>query len=98
LPDQYISSVLIDPTAPQVLYVGGRAGIQKSTDAGQTWRAMNEGLETLNIRTIVMSPRDPQTLYAGTNGSGLYRSTDGAKTWMRLTLMAGSTGPAAPGQ
>ncbi|GIW55196.1 MAG: hypothetical protein KatS3mg082_1600 [Nitrospiraceae bacterium] len=42
---------------------------------------MNNGLETLNIRTIVMSPRDPSLLFAGTNGSGLYCSTDGGETW-----------------
>jgi photosystem II stability/assembly factor-like uncharacterized protein len=88
LSDQYISSLIIDPANPRTLYAGGRAGIQKSTDGGQTWQAMNEGLETLNIRTIVMSPLDPNLLYAGTNGSGLYRSADGARTWTRLRLTA----------
>lgn len=91
LSDQYISSLLIDPATPRVLYAGGRAGIQKSTDGGQTWQTMNDGLETLNIRTIVMSPLDPNLLYAGTNGSGLYRSTDGARTWTRLRLTAATT-------
>jgi photosystem II stability/assembly factor-like uncharacterized protein len=86
--DQYISSLVIDPTNPMTLYAGGRAGIQKSTDRGETWQAMNQGLETLNIRTIAMSPLDPQTLYAGTNGSGLYRSTDGARTWTKIPLTA----------
>jgi photosystem II stability/assembly factor-like uncharacterized protein len=85
--DQYISSLVIDQTNPSVLYAGGRAGIQKSQDGGQTWQAMNEGLETLNIRTIVASTHDPQMLYAGTNGSGLYRSTDGAKTWTSVKLV-----------
>jgi photosystem II stability/assembly factor-like uncharacterized protein len=47
---------------------------------------MNTGLETLNIRTIVLSPRDPNLLFVGTNGSGLYRSTDGGKTWIRVPL------------
>jgi photosystem II stability/assembly factor-like uncharacterized protein len=88
LSDQYISSLVIDPTNPMVLYVGGRAGIQKSEDGGQTWQVFNDGLETLNIRTIVMSQMNPNLLYAGTNGSGLYRSTDGARTWSRLRLVA----------
>jgi photosystem II stability/assembly factor-like uncharacterized protein len=87
LPDQFISSLLIHPTQHDILYVGGRAGVQKSTDGGRTWQAMNTGLATLNIRTLVMSPRDPQLLYVGTNGSGLYRSTDGAATWTRIPLV-----------
>ena len=41
-------------------------------------KSQNEGLTTTNIRTISLSPSDPpQLLYLGTNGSGLYRSTDG---------------------
>ena len=88
LSDQYISSLLIDPSDPRILYVGGRAGIQKSTDRGGMWQTMNEGLATLNIRTIVMSPLDPKLLYAGTNGSGLYRSADGGKTWTSLRITA----------
>jgi len=86
LADQYISSLVIDPSAPSVLYAGGRSGIHKSMDGGRTWQPMNEGLRTLNIRTIAMSPQDPRTLYAGTNGSGLYRSHDGAHTWTRIYL------------
>ena len=91
LPDQFISTLVIHPTQNQILYVGGRAGVQKSIDGGQTWQVMNNGLETLNIRTIVMSPLDPQTLYAGTNGSGLYRSTDGAQIWTRVQLATESS-------
>jgi hypothetical protein len=47
---------------------------------------MNTGLETFNIRSLAMSPLDPALLYAGTNGSGLYRSTDGATNWTRMPL------------
>ncbi|MDE3243453.1 MAG: hypothetical protein KGO52_12115 [Nitrospirota bacterium] len=95
LPDQYISSLVLDPSNPSVLYAGGRSGIHKSLDSGRTWQAMNEGLATLNVRTIVMSPQDPQTLYLGTNGSGLYRSRDGAKSWARVHLTDKSPTPPA---
>ncbi len=93
LPDQFISSLVIHPTQHTTLYIGGRAGVQKSMDGGQTWQAMNAGLATLNIRTLVMSPSEPQLLYAGTNGSGLYRSTDGAAAWTKVPLTAGAAPP-----
>jgi photosystem II stability/assembly factor-like uncharacterized protein len=86
MPDQFVSGLLVHPSQPNLLYVGGRAGILKTVDGGSTWQTKNQGLATLNIRTVVMSPRDPQLLYAGTNGSGLYRSTDGGETWAHLPL------------
>ncbi len=94
LSDQYISSLLVDPRDSQVLYAGGRAGVQKTHDGGQTWTTMNAGLATLNVRTLAMSPQDRHRLYLGTNGSGLYRSIDGGKTWASLPLMIP---PASPG-
>lgn len=94
LSDQYISSLLVDPTDPQVLYVGGRAGVEKSLDGGKTWTPVNEGLATLNVRTLALSPLDRHTLFLGTNGSGLYRSTDGAKSWVSLPLVLRPSGSA----
>lgn len=86
LPDQFVSWLAIDPTATNTLYVAGREGIAKSTDGGNTWRSMNKGLSTLNMRMITISSHDPRTLYAGTNGSGLYRSTDGGESWVAVPL------------
>ncbi len=86
LPDQFISALVIDPTDRRTLYVGGRAGVFKSLDGGARWDAINEGLKTLNIRSLAISPRDPQDLFAGTNGSGLYRSTNGGRTWIPVAL------------
>lgn len=91
LPDQFISSVVIHPIQSNILYIGGRAGVQKSADGGRSWQAMNKGLATLNIRTIAMSLRDPQLLFAGTNGSGLYRSTDGGEDWTAVPLHAAAS-------
>ncbi len=87
LPDQFISSLVLDPTNPQVLYAAGRAGIHKSLDGGTQWQAMNKRLDTLNVRTIVMNPLDTRILYTGTNGSGLYRSTDGGESWTPVPLV-----------
>lgn len=86
LPDQFVSWMAIDPSTPDTLYVVGREGVAKSTDGGASWARVNEGLATLNMRTITISPHDSNTLYAGTNGSGLYRSTNGGNTWMSIPL------------
>ncbi len=88
--DPYVSSIVVHPTQSNLLYIGGPGGVWKSTDAGRTFHTINKGLATLNIRTLAMSPRNPQELFAGTNGSGLYHSTDGGESWTPMPLKAGS--------
>ena len=90
LSDPFISSILLHPTDSAQLYVGGPKGVWKSSDGGKTWQAMNQGIATLNIRALAMDPKNPQRLYAGTNGSGLYRSTDAGATWTAVPLKAAS--------
>jgi photosystem II stability/assembly factor-like uncharacterized protein len=63
-------------------------GVYRSTDAGKTW--MNMGLkETHHIGRIVIHPKDPNIVYVAALGHlwgpnrerGLYKTTDGGKTW-----------------
>jgi photosystem II stability/assembly factor-like uncharacterized protein len=93
LPDPFVSSIVIHPTDSSLLYIGGPGGVWKSPDSGKTWQAMNRGLGTLNIRALAMAPNNSQTLYAGTNGSGLYRSTDAGATWASIPLKAAPAPP-----
>ncbi|KXK02044.1 hypothetical protein FBQ96_04135 [Nitrospirales bacterium NOB] len=88
LADQFVSTLILHPSIPGTMYVGGPAGVYETTDGGKTWHAQNEGLASLNVRTLAISPLDPHVLYAGTNGSGLYRSTDGGAHWVPVPLTA----------
>ncbi|MGH7256412.1 MAG: WD40/YVTN/BNR-like repeat-containing protein [Nitrospirales bacterium] len=84
LPDQMISAMLVDYSRPGHLYLATRKGVFVSDDRGRRWRPINEGLESLNIRSLAQSRIDPNLIYAGTNGSGLYRSTDAGQTWVSM--------------
>ena len=88
LPEPFVSSIVIHPADPSIIYIGGPGGVWKSTDSGKTWKAVNQGLTTLNIRALALAPQNAQTLYAGTNGSGLYRSSDAGTSWTSLPLKA----------
>ena len=96
LPDQMINVMALDPSSSGTLYVAGRQGLFKSTDGGVSWKAKNAGLASLNIRSLAISPNNPTTLYLGTNGSGLYRSRDGGKTWEPVPLTVTDSPGAKP--
>ena len=84
LHDQMIVAMVLDRARVGVLYLAGRDGIHRSEDGGMSWVPLNEGLATTNIRSLAQSPTDAKVFYAGTNGSGLYRSLDGGAHWDAL--------------
>ena len=61
-------------------------GIYKSTDGGDTWVQMNDGLEntTKNINAIVVDPHDADTAYATTLNEGVYKTVDGGEHWIGI--------------
>jgi len=74
-------------------------GVYKSTDAGKTWQYV--GLkETQHIGRIVVHPRNPDIVYVAALGRiwgpnkerGLYKSTDGGKTWSQSKYIDEKTG------
>ncbi len=84
LPDHMLIALVLDHANQNVIYVASRKGIHKSADGGATWEVKNDGFESTNMRSLVQSSIDPNTWYAGTNGSGLYRTNDGGDHWTAL--------------
>ena len=74
-------------------------GIYKSTDGGDTWT--NMGLEkTARIARIVIHPENDDIVYAAVLGHtygpqkerGIYRTTDGGKSWEQILFIDENTG------
>ena len=81
--------------------LNGGFGIYKSLDAGKTWKAM--GLEkTRHIHRVIIDPTNPDIVYAAAIGSpwgkhkerGVYKTTDGGKTWKQILYNNEKTGAA----
>jgi len=88
LPVDLVSSFTIDPSNPQVLYLGmSSSGPFKSTDGGAHWIPIQNGLSPINhFPSIIVDPSSPQTLYmttlgAPTSQSNIFKSNDGGATW-----------------
>jgi photosystem II stability/assembly factor-like uncharacterized protein/fibronectin type 3 domain-containing protein len=78
----------IDPTTPATIYAAGD-GVFRSDDAGVTWKPINAGLGTLDVRALSIDPASPLTLYAGTWGQGIYRTDDGGLHWSQMSVGLG---------
>ncbi len=85
------------PGDPTVYYFGGVAGgVWKTTDAGSTWQPLFDKQPISSIGSIAVAESDPNIIYVGTGeacirgnisfGDGVYKSTDGGKTWQNIGL------------
>lgn len=87
------------PHNDQVYYMGATGGgVWKTTDAGLSWKNISDGYFNVgSIGAIAVAPSDPNVVYVGTgehavrgvmtsHGDGVYKSTDGGKSWTYLGL------------
>jgi len=93
-----VDAVVGDPRQPLVFYFGATGGgVWKTTDGGQSWRSLGDGqLSAGSIGAVAVVGADPNVVYVGTGeqtlrgnvspGDGMFRSTDGGKTWARAGL------------
>jgi photosystem II stability/assembly factor-like uncharacterized protein len=74
-------------------------GVFKSTDAGKTWH--EAGLaDTHTISGLAVDPKNPDVVYASSMGHvfkpnperGVFKSTDGGKTWQKILFVDDQTG------
>jgi photosystem II stability/assembly factor-like uncharacterized protein len=69
----------------------GAVSFLKTTDGGKSWAPKVKVNETQNIAgvdiiSMAIDPNNTGTIYAGTDGSGLFVSKDAAETWQKLNF------------
>jgi photosystem II stability/assembly factor-like uncharacterized protein len=76
----------------KVISGGPGSGLYKSTDSGETWEKMKEGLpEEMGKMAIAVSRSNPEKVYAliesdsDKEAGGLFVSSDAGKKWSRIT-------------
>ena len=105
-----VGAVAVAPSNSSIVWMGtgdqanarssySGTGVYKSTDAGNSWRAM--GLtDSHHIARIVIHPSNPDVVYVAAMGHlfskneerGVFRTRDGGKTWEKVLYVNDATG------
>jgi len=92
-----VAAVAGTPQDDQLYYLGtAGGGVWKSSNAGATWDPVFDKQPVAAIGALAIDPTHERVVWAGTGeanprndvsyGDGLYKSTDGAKSWQRVGL------------
>jgi len=86
----------MDSDFSQVLVATASGGVFKSVNAGTTWEPIFDRCGAASIGDVAFFQKDPDIIWVGTGeecvrnsvawGDGIYKSTDGGKTFARMGL------------
>lgn len=85
------------PDRPHVFLMGGSGGgVWRTDDAGASWHNITDGYFGGSIGAVAIAESNPNVIYVGggsadprgntSHGRGVYKSTDGGKTWFHTGL------------
>ena len=95
----YQVQVAVQPGDSNTLFASAYpGGIFKSIDGGGTWAEANFGLPTIQVDdpirqgyyALAIAPSQPEVIYLGIFGRGVYKSENGAGTWLAHNGSAGT--------
>jgi len=91
-------SILVHPTQQLSIWAGSvGGGIWRTADGGTSWEPVDDFMANLAVSCMVMDPKNPSVMYAGTGegffnvdalrGAGIFRTLDGV-AWTQLPATA----------
>ena len=82
--DALVRDLANHPDRPGIVFAGTDKGLYRSEDAGMNWRLVDTPMSGSSVWAVTVDNADPNLMFAGTgtpNPCGVFRSTDGGKTW-----------------
>ncbi len=89
----FITQVALHPSRPDTVFAltTYAVGLLRSTNRGFDWSLANTGIRSYSLYQLVIDPRDPNVVYVGAGGGGLYKSADGGATFVEKNDGLGNT-------
>jgi photosystem II stability/assembly factor-like uncharacterized protein len=83
-----VTALAIDPQVPRTVYAGTNFGLFRSTDAGGTWAAINDGFTSSTIFDVAIDPVTTSTVYAVVSyPGGVFKSIDSGRGWKLIRYL-----------
>jgi photosystem II stability/assembly factor-like uncharacterized protein len=92
-----VTALAVYEADPAIYYAGSASGgLLKTVNGGISWEHLFDRESSVSIGDVVIDQRNPNVVWIGTGeanqrqssswGDGIYKSTDGGKTWTHLGL------------
>lgn len=93
---RYVDFAVMEKS-PKVIYAAtASGGLWKSVNNGQSWSTIFDNESVISIGAVALDQKDTSVVWVGTGeannsrssywGDGVYKSTDGGKTWQNMGL------------
>ena len=82
-----VSSITIDPSNPERVYIGTIQMLYLTRDGGKTWTRRAGNLPLGNYTSVLINPNNPKEIYAASSlesDGGIFFSNDSGSSWKRL--------------
>ena len=76
----------VHPRDQGTVYAGTDTGIYRTGDGGDSWEKLESPMNEVPIWALAVDPVDPDTIFAGTRPSALFRTRDAGRTWDKLSV------------
>ena len=104
-PSGRVDDLAVLESDPTTFYVGmATAGVYKTTNAGTTFTSVFDNESSSSVGAIAIAPTDANLVWVGTGeannrqssswGDGVYKSTDGGRSWRNMGLRDSQAGGA----
>ncbi len=86
-----VRALAVHPRSPRILYAGTDLGLFRTDDGGDHWERLPAPFDPgqgwpagVAVWSLLIDPRQPDTIFVGVSPAALYRSRNGGLSWEKL--------------